>query len=96
MTRIRIKEVKAIVQDILEADKRTRDSDSLLYLKILHRIATGNGIDLNTITIPHFLLTLPESPFPGFESVRRARQKVQRECPWLASSMAVDSLRDKN
>lgn len=89
----RIKDIKPIVACILQEDSRTRDDDNLLYLLVLRHYAQVADIDLGSLTVPHFLLTLSGSPLPGFESVRRARQKVQAERPDLASSKAVSDAR---
>lgn len=93
----KLQKTKEIVQIILEEDRTARNSDSFLYLKVLERIAAQKG-DPRIVTIPinEFLLCMSEQGFPPFESVRRTRQKVQAECPWLAACEKVNAMRAEN
>lgn len=91
-----LKTTKALVLSILEKDERSRNSDSHLYFRVINTIADKHNIDLAKIPVIDFLLNLNKSPFPPFESVRRSRQKIQRECPWLAASADVEEFRAEN
>ena len=91
-----LKSTKALVQVILERDPMARNSDSYLYFRVINTIAKQNNIDLTKVSVTAFLLNMKEFPFPPFESVRRSRQKVQQECPWLAPTKAVEELRAEN
>lgn len=91
-----LKTTKALVTVILEQDEAARNSDSHLYFRVINTIAAKHSIDLGSIPVIDFLLNLKNSPFPPFESVRRARQKIQRACPWLAASAEVELLRAEN
>jgi hypothetical protein len=91
-----LKSTKALVQYILENNPKSRNSDSYLYLLVLEILANEHKIDLSKITISQFLSNLSESVFPPFESVRRSRQKVQKECPWLSACEEVNVLREEN
>lgn len=93
-----LKATKHLVQFILERDERARNSDSYLYLRVIRVVADRNGIDLNDIPVTEFLLNMNAPPFrfPPFESVRRARQKVQAECPHLAACEKVAGFRAEN
>lgn len=91
-----LKSTKVLVQAILEENPQTRNSDSYLYLWVIITIANKHEIELSKIAVMDFLLELPTSVFPPFESVRRARQKVQRECPWLAACDKINELRAEN
>lgn len=79
-----LKATSHLVKYILENDPQTRNSDSFLYLKVLENIASQKDINLHGITVPDFL-TSSDLPFPGFETVRRSRQKIQATCPELAA-----------
>ena len=79
--------------DILRRDERTRNSDSLLYLRVINRIANEKGIDLENMTVPYFLLHMTEIPVPPFESVRRTRQKLQQEFPELSANEKIEAYR---
>lgn len=84
--------VKALVKTILEEDEMTRNSDSFLYFRLLERIDKA----ILTVPVHDFLLGMGLWGIPPFESVRRARQKVQAECPWLAACDKVKEFRSEN
>lgn len=84
--------VKALVKTILEEDEQTRNSDSFLYFRLLERIDKA----ILTVPVHDFLLGMGLWGIPPFESVRRARQKVQAECPWLAACDKVKEFRSEN
>ena len=91
-----LKNTTALVKSILEQDKQCRNSDSFLYLKVLSVVAQQNGINLDSVSIPLFLLQHHGKNFPIFESVRRARQKLQAAYPELASCEVVEGFRMEN
>ena len=88
-----LKTVTKLVKSILEEDTQCRNSDSFLYLKILETYGNKNGIDINEMSVPNFLLTMKKNGFPGFETVRRTRQRVQAENPDLAACDKVKGMR---
>lgn len=71
----KLKTTKALVRSILETKEETRNSDMLLYLEVCKVI---NPQVLN-YTFGSVLLWLDKYNLPPFESVRRARQKIQEE-----------------
>lgn len=83
---------KALVKSILEQDEQARNSDSFLYFRLLERIDKA----LLTVSVHDFLLGMSLNGIPPFESVRRTRQKVQAECPWLAACDRVKEFRAVN
>lgn len=85
-----------LVRTILESDERSRNSDSFLYLKVLEHKATSTGIDLEGLTVPFFLQSMDILGFPGFETVRRTRQKIQQHHPELAACEKVEGFRMEN
>ena len=91
-----LKTVTKLVKAILEEDKYCRNSDSFLYLKILEVYGKEKGIDINKMSVPFFLMTMKDKGFPGFETVRRTRQKVQAEFPELGASERVKGMRMVN
>lgn len=91
-----LKNTTALVKSILEQDKQCRNSDSFLYLKVLSAAAKQKGIDLENMTVPYFLLNLHGAGLPPFESVRRARQKIQASYPHLAACESVEGFRAEN
>lgn len=91
-----LKNTKALVTEILEKDVQARNSDSFLYFKVLHAIGEKINVDVDALPVTAFLLLMDEFGFPPFESVRRSRQKVQAECPWLAACDRVKEFRAEN
>ena len=91
-----LKNTTALVKEILKTDKKSRNSDSFLYLRVLEIIGKKKGIDINSVSIPCFLLYMSGTKFPPFESVRRARQKIQERNPELAACDAVADARAMN
>lgn len=81
-----LKAVSAIVKNILTEDPRARNDDNALYLKVLSYVSNRNSVDIQSMTVPVFLLRMKEFGLPGFETVRRSRQKVQADHPDLAGS----------
>lgn len=92
--RNQLKRLKYRVLRILKERPETRNSDNLLYLEVIREIAMENGIDLESYTIESFLVHLPISVFPPFESVRRARQKAQAENKDISAESAVEVFRE--
>jgi len=81
---------------ILKEDKRTRSSDSFLYLKVLKHYAAQTGKQVHELSVQDFLLTMGDMGVPPFETVRRARQKLQRNHPELAANDTVQQYRREN
>jgi len=91
-----LKTVSALVKSILENDHKARNTDNHLYLKVLEHYSGHRGIDIHAMTVPVFLKELDKHSFPGFETVRRSRQKVQATYPDLAPTESVGRKRSKN
>lgn len=91
-----LKTTKALVKAILEENKQARNSDSFLYLQVLKRRGKEKDIDLNHLPVSVFMLNIELMGFPPFESVRRARQKLQAEFPELSASEEVAEYRAEN
>lgn len=91
-----LKAVSKIVKTILEKDKAARNSDSLLYLRVLAIFAAKLGINLSCISVPVFLLNSKELQFPSYETVSRTRRKVQEKNPELRGTKEVQSKRKEN
>lgn len=86
-----------LVKTILETEPQTRNSDSLLYLKVLEHCAVQKGVNLHLIPVTAFLSHyIYEYDFPCSETVRRARQKVQSEHPELKGCKVVQEQREVN
>ena len=90
-----LKAVFAMVKSILAEDTQARNDDNVLYLKVLQIVSNRNSIDLQSMTVPVFLMKMKEYGLPGFETVRRSRQKVQADNPELEGSEATRRKRAK-
>lgn len=87
--------ISKLVKSILEENPQARNSDNILYLKLLEHQAYKKGIDITTLTVPQFLMKMGQYGFPSFETVRRSRQKIQATCPELAAFGDVGKNRAK-
>ena len=88
-----LKTTTDIVKQILQRYPEARNSDNVLYLQVCTFIGKGKGLDINAMSMPHFLLNLKDYGMPQFESVRRTRQKIQAVHPELAASSNVEGYR---
>lgn len=71
-----LKTVKEIVKTFLINDERARGDDDYLYACVLCRFLDK---PLCEVSLKDFFLNRKKWGIPSFESVRRARQKVQEE-----------------
>lgn len=85
--------ITALVRAILMQDERTRNSDSYLYLRVISIMGEGKGYRMDKFSVTEFLLSMERLGFPGFETVRRTRQKLQRAFPELAAKRDVEEAR---
>ena len=81
-----------IVKNILEEKPATRDSDDLLYFEVCKELCP-HVLDYK---LGDVLLTFNDYDIPRYESVGRARRKIQSENPWLGSSEKVKGWRTDN
>ena len=93
MTIEKIESVADTVRDILELYPATRDNDNILYYYVIKEHCDINGIDIDIMSVTAFLFHMREYGFPPFETVRRARQKIQHDHPELASSKYIQKIR---
>lgn len=91
-----LRNTTALVKAILEQDQKARNSDSFLYFRLLSKLGEEKGLNLDNIPVTVFLLSMAEWGFPPFESVRRARQKLQAEFPELSANETVAAHRAEN
>ena len=90
-----LKAVSAIVKNILMENTRARNDDNVLYHMVLNHVSNRNGIDIQSMTVPVFLMKMKEYGLPGFETVRRSRQKVQADNPELEGTESTRRKRAK-
>lgn len=85
--------VKVILIEMPEA----RNDDYLLWLKVIETIARAEGKPHITKywSVEGFLANAKYSSFPQFETVSRARRKVQERCPELRGSAETQAARSE-
>lgn len=88
-----LKNVTRLVRTILAEDEKSRNSDHYLYYKVILNYGAIFGMDMNRISITEFLLMRGDWGIPGFETVRRTRQKVQQHFPELRAKEEVAEMR---
>lgn len=88
--------IQNIVENILRKRPSARDSDNFLYYLVCCEVGRENGVDVNTMSVPCFLLQANELNLPKFETVRRTRQKLQASYPELTASERVRDCRAEN
>lgn len=85
-----------LVKTILEKNIKARNSDSYLYYCVIRIIGKRNGVDIEKMSVPNFFLHMKEYNMPAFETVRRARQKIQHDNPELSGCDDVEAQRMVN
>jgi hypothetical protein len=83
---MRIDSVQEMVFITLKTDPATRNSDRLLTLRIY-----GNYFDVSGAT--PFEDVILDADLPAFETIRRARQKIQANFPELKADADVETAR---
>lgn len=84
------------VRTTLEKHPKTRNSDSYLYYIICRDILAALGLDIDRVSLSDGLLYRNSYSLPNYETVRRARQKIQEHCPELAALPEVEAVRIEN
>lgn len=75
---------EAMVLEILQDVEETRSDDFLLYAEVLERFYP----ELIMIPVQNFLVAHLEIGAPSYDSITRARRKVQRKYPEYESERA--------
>lgn len=94
-----LKQTKKIVERLLITEPLTRNSDSFLYMRVLQEVAKLKNQDVEMVMrmpVSMFLINQKALGYPPFESVRRARQKLQQEFPDLKACEEVEKERQDN
>ena len=84
-----MRKLENIVRHVLEESREARDDDFLLIFKV-YKIINESVIykDFRQVMRDH-----AEFRLPSFESITRARRKIQKECPELRSSKRSREIR---
>jgi hypothetical protein len=91
----RLKDLSKKVQAVLEKDEASRNSDNVLLLHLLREIGKEQGVDVDTMSLPMYLLHGRDMNLPTLESVGRARRKVQAAHPELRGDDDVEACREE-
>lgn len=92
----KLKTTTDIVKYILQNHPQARNSDNVLYLRVLGVLGKQKGIDLNFMSVPTFFMHLNDYGFPSLETVGRVRRKVVETHPELAGNSTVEAHRILN
>ena len=82
------------VKRILIEKPYTRNSDDLLYAEMLKSVATEKGISLADHSIITLLVNRKVFGLPSYESVGRARRKLQETDETLRADDNVEAMRE--
>jgi len=85
-----------IVKCILIDYPDTRNSDSLLFYMVYGHICNKKGINYQGMSIQSFFSLLGDNTFPSIETIRRTRQKIQADNPYLRANETVEGFRTQN
>lgn len=83
------KQIRKLVKEILKTEPETRNSDSALYSKVVEKL-NKSALDR---PFGEVMANLKAMGLPGFETVRRTRQKLQEIDPDLKACDVVQDYR---
>lgn len=85
-----------LVKGILERCPEARNSDNVLYIKVLNEYGKQKGIDLENMSIISFFMQMKELGVPPTKTVNRCRRKIVEKHPELAGNDTVEGFRTVN
>lgn len=88
-----IKTAQDIVYDCLNQFPATRNSDDFLYLQVCKKTCWQYGLDFYKLSAVEMLTRRKELHLPSYETVRRARQKMQEKYKEFAPVPDVEAAR---
>lgn len=86
-----LKNTTKLVKAILEQDGRARNDDNYLYLAVCRN--KNPEVNYGAESFQFVINNMKHLGLPGFETVRRTRQKIQQHHPELAACPKVQDLR---
>ena len=90
---MRIKNIANIVGTVLEFYPETRDDDYLLWLEVLRQTQFPEVCDVLSMPVNRFLTIARYTHYPQFETVSRARRKLQAQRPELRATPETQAAR---
>ena len=91
-----LKSTTDIVRAVLQGHEKARNSDDYLYYLVCHIYGREYGYDVEHMSLGYFLVNRTKMEMPAFETVRRARQKLQQTYPELSAWDKVEGRRMMN
>ena len=88
-----LKNTKELVKTALKYSEKARNSDDYLYYLVCQGIMKSNGYQIDKMSFQRVMLKRKEYGLPGYETVRRSRQKCQQEYPDLRADADVEAER---
>ena len=88
-----LRNTKNLVKNALETSVKARNSDNYLYYLVCKAVMTARGEDIDSLSFQEGLLYREKFHLPAYETVRRARQKIQQVNPDLAATAEVEAER---
>ena len=88
-----LKTATDIVKYVLEIDERARNDDAYLYYKVLDVCGQRDDVSYVHMTVRDLLNHTKALGVPNFETIRRARQRIQQHCPELGACDKVARFR---
>lgn len=86
--------ISTIVRRVLETKTYTRSSNDQLYVEVLKDMATTKGVNLADHSVVTLLSSRKAFGFPSYESVTRARRKLQEQDSSLRADADVEAMRE--
>lgn len=74
-----LKKTTDLVYNILVQDADARNSDNILYCKVLEYYGKRLNIDFNRVSVVSFFRCVKRAGIPTIETVGRCRRKVQEQ-----------------
>ena len=71
--------ISDLVLSILKYDPKSRDSDDVLYCRVLEHYGKRIGVDFNRVSTISFFKNARKYKIPSIETVGRCRRKMQEE-----------------
>lgn len=87
--------ITGLVHEILTRNVSARNSDDVLYCKVLERYGKETGIDFNLVSTISFFKTSRRNNIPNYETISRIRRKVQMDHIELQGNANVERRRMK-
>lgn len=82
-----MKQVTACIHAELRSNEAARKNDNALIIGVLHRLGIDTSVPFDQLVMnPHR---------PNFESITRARRKVQEEFPELRDKVTVSQRKER-